>query len=152
MDYLFGFIEESDSSSDFVSDFSDSENEFGEDENVEILEQVEDIDDEVYRKIGVQTYLRSLHWDSKTYNSLQKIDNFDYYPKDDSLSADMFFEVFSSRQKKSSGNSMTQISLLNDKVSDSHILFLFYLYWNHRNYLIFFLILEITLKIKRTTY
>lgn len=116
MEYLFGFIEESDSSSEFVSDFTDSENEFGEEDNVEILEQVEDIDDEIYRKIGVQTYLRSLHWDSKTFNPLQNIDSFDYYPQDDSLSADMFFEVFSSRQKKSSGNSMTQISLLNDKV------------------------------------
>ena len=116
LEYLFGFIEESDSSSEFVSDFTDSENEFGEEDNVEILEQVEDIDDEIYRKIGVQTYLRSLHWDSKTFNPLQNIDSFDYYPQDDSLSADMFFEVFSSRQKKSSGNSMTQISLLNDKV------------------------------------
>mgnify|MGYP005994226759 CR=1 FL=1 len=73
---------------------------------------------EVHQNIGIQTYLRSQHWaKDKTYNPMRDVDHFDYFPDHERYSADMFFEVFSARQKKPSANSMTQISLLNDKVT-----------------------------------
>lgn len=50
------------------------------------------------------------------------MDHFQYFPTDEGFSSDMFFEVFSGRQKKASTNSMTQISLLNDKVNKNQIL------------------------------
>ena len=100
------------------SEYSDSEPIFGMQETLrnDLNENVGDIGEDIYQKVGVQTYLRSLHWNSGTFNPLQRVDHFEYFPNDDNLSSDMFFEVFSAKQKKSSTNSMTQISLLNDKV------------------------------------
>ena len=75
------------------------------------------LDEDQVERMGHQTFLRSLHWeDEAVYNPLRSADHFDYFPVEEGFSSDMFFEVFSCKQSKSSTNSMTQISLLNDKV------------------------------------
>lgn len=113
-------IENSDESSfsySSDSDFSDSVSS-NEPKLLDIPQMAEDIlSEDAHSGIGVQTYIRSQNWATQeTYNPLNFIDHFQYFPTDEGFSSDMFFEVFSSRQKKASTNSMTQISLLNDKV------------------------------------
>ena len=57
------------------------------------------------------------HWSEATYTPYtSQSDYLQLLPQDETYSSDAFFEVFSGRQKKASANSMTQISLLNDKV------------------------------------